>query len=133
MPPLTISSVVGAGSDLIPALELLAPHGQHWIDGIGYVDDIELRVAAPGGDQVARTYAGRSTLLRLAGPLGGPYAVIAVRASTTGLEMIGGELVRARSGGVTLAFHPVSPRSPYRTRSLKCLSCPSYLSPRAFW
>ena len=72
MPPLTISSVVGAGSDLIPALELLAPHGQHWIDGIGYVDDIELGVAAPGGTMLpAHMPGGRPCCVWLA-PWGAP-------------------------------------------------------------
>jgi hypothetical protein len=76
-----------------------------WLNGTGYVESVELRVATEAGDTVT-VLRGRFNLLSMAGPRGGPFAVILARVSDAGLQVLGGELVRARSAGVTVTFQP---------------------------
>jgi hypothetical protein len=88
----------------LEALAEVSRAGEAWIDGTGHLEGIELRVAGEATDPV-RALKGRFTLLHLAGPTGGPYAVTLARASDGGIEVRGGVLIRARSAGVTLAVH----------------------------
>ena len=56
-----------------------------------------------GCNQAAQGHDSR--LLQLAGPSKGPFVVTLSRASDTGIEVLGGVLVRARSAGVHVAVH----------------------------
>jgi hypothetical protein len=76
--------------------------GADWVSGVGSVEAVELRVAGEGADPV-RALRGRFTLVTLGGPSSGPVGVVLSRATDSGLELVGGELVRARSLGVTLS------------------------------
>lgn len=90
---------VDAGEDLMQRLEACGPG---WVTGVGSVEAVELRVAGEGADPV-RALRGRFTLVSLGGPSGGAYGVVLARATDAGLELLGGELVRARSLGVQLS------------------------------
>ncbi len=104
---------IGPGVDLLEALAEVSRAGEAWIDGTGHLEGIELRVAGEATDAV-RALKGRYTLLHLAGPSGGPYAVTLARASDGGIEVRGGVLIRARSAGVTLAVHASTAPAPVR-------------------
>lgn len=90
---------IEAGRDLIEALTEL---GGGWLSATGLVEGVELRVAADGADPV-RALRGRYTLASLLGPAGGPYGVVLGRASELGLAVVAGQLVAARSLGVTVS------------------------------
>jgi hypothetical protein len=66
------------------------------------VEAVELRVAGEGADPI-RALRGRFTLVALNGPSAGPIGVVLSRATDSGLELLGGVLVRARSLGVTVS------------------------------
>jgi hypothetical protein len=108
---------IGPGVDLLEALAELSRGGEAWIDGTGHLEAIELRVAGEATDPV-RALKGRFTLLHLAGPSGGPFALTLARATEAGIEVRGGMLVRARSAGVTIAVHASSAAAAPRTRAL---------------
>src|SRR4051812_43040470 len=91
-------TIVAPGVDLLEGLSALSG-ADAWISGSGHVDDVELRVAAEGTDS-AITMRGRFNLLSLSGPRGGPFMVTLARISDDGPEVLGGELLRARSAGV---------------------------------
>ena len=99
-------ATVAAGADLIAVLADLSG-SDAWVSAAGYVEGVELRVAAETGDAVSEL-RGRFNLLSLAGPRGGPYAVTLARSSDAGMQVLGGELVRARSAGVTVTILPVA-------------------------
>jgi hypothetical protein len=87
------------GGELTEALaEAFATH-RGWIQATGFVDDVELTLAADGAD-VRRTFRGRFVLVALSGPLGGPYGVTLSRAVAEHVEVLAGVLARARSAGV---------------------------------
>ena len=86
---------VSEGEDLVAAL---ARAGEGWVMGVGTVEGVEIRVAGE-----VRALRGRFSLVSLAGPSGGPFGVVLSRATDTGIETVGGELVRARSLGVELS------------------------------
>lgn len=67
---------------------------------VGHVDSVELRVAGEGAD-VRKQLRGRLTLAQLSGPFGGPYFATLARHGTTGSELLAGQLLAARSAGVT--------------------------------
>ena len=95
---------------LPPGVELpegLAQLGgsEGWLNGSGYVESVELRVATEGADAVT-VLRGRFNLLSLAGPSTGPFTVTLARLSDAGLQVLGGELVRARSAGVNVTVQP---------------------------
>lgn len=94
---------VEPGNDLTEALRSVGP--DCWVQGSGQLEAVELRVAGEGADPV-RALRGRFTLASLSGPAGGPFAVVLARASDTGLQVLAGELIKARSLGVTLAALP---------------------------
>jgi hypothetical protein len=97
---------VAAGVDLVEALAQLGG-ADGWVTGAGQIEAVELRVAAEGAD-VLTPLRGRFNLLSLAGPRGGPFAVTVARLSDAGLQVLGGELVRARSAGVTVTLLPAT-------------------------
>jgi hypothetical protein len=77
------------------------------VSASGVVESVELRAAAEGGETVT-TLRGRFNLLSLTGPRGGPYAVTLGRLSDAGLQVLGGELVRALSAGVSATLVPAT-------------------------
>jgi hypothetical protein len=99
-------ALVGAGTDLVEGLAALALVDA-WITGTGQVEDVTLRTAAAGAD-TQTVLRGRFNLLWLAGPRGGPFTVTLARISDAGLQVLGGELVRGRSAGVTVTLLPVT-------------------------
>jgi hypothetical protein len=99
-------SFIAAGVDLNEGLARLGS-AEAWVSGTGYVESVELRVATTGTDTVT-VLPGRFNLLSLAGPRTGPLAVILARISDTGMEVLGGELVRCRSAGVSVTLQPMT-------------------------
>jgi hypothetical protein len=97
-------TVVAAGSDVVERLSELGG-ADGWFTGTGQIEDVALRVVSEGTDTVTNL-RGRFNLLTLSGPRGGPFAVTLARLSDGGLQVFGGELVRGRSGGVTVTFFP---------------------------
>jgi len=92
------------GIDLLEGLGRLGS-GDGWVSGSGQVEEVELRVAAEGADRVT-VLSGRFQLTSLMGPRGGPFVVTLARLSDSGAQVLGGELVSARSAGVTAIFQP---------------------------
>ena len=99
-------AVLAPGIDLVEGLAEL-PGADGWITGTGQVEDLTLRVAAEVAETVT-VLRGRFNLLSLSGPRGGPFAVTLARLSDAGLQVLGGELVRGRSAGVTVTFLPAT-------------------------
>jgi len=97
---------IAAGVDLVEGLAQLAG-ADGWVNGTGQVEAVELRVAAEGASAIT-VLRGRFNLLSLAGPRGGPFSVTLARLSDAGLQVLGGELVRARSAGVTATLQPAT-------------------------
>jgi hypothetical protein len=96
------------GEELV---HVLTGAGGAWISAVGMVQGVELRVAGEAADPV-RTLRGRFTLVSLGGPGSGPWGVVLSRATDAGLELLGGELVRATSLGVVAAIQPSEPGAP---------------------
>ncbi|HEU4410506.1 MAG TPA: hypothetical protein VFS43_34950 [Polyangiaceae bacterium] len=107
MPPQARSLTLAPGSDLPSAITegaaALGPDA--WVQAVGHVEAVELRIASEGADPV-RSLRGRFTLVSLAGPARGPLSATLARATDAGLELLGGQLVRARSAGVTALVTP---------------------------
>lgn len=105
-------SHLSPGEDLLAALTA-QPSGA-WVQAVGYVDAVELRLPFDATD-VTCPLRGRLALVSLAGTPGGPFSVTLARATDAGAELLGGHLVRARSAGVTLSvFEPAT--APSSTR-----------------
>jgi hypothetical protein len=104
MPASTILRTIEPGADVLEALADIGRAGEGWVNATGELDSVELRVAGEGADPV-RVLRGRLTLLQLAGPSAGPFSVTLARASDVGIEVLGGVLVRARSGGVSAVVY----------------------------
>jgi hypothetical protein len=77
------------------------------VQGSGYVDSVQLRVATDGAPAVT-ALRGQFNLLSMTGPRRGPLTVTLARVSDAGLQVVGGELVRGRSAGVTVILQPVT-------------------------
>lgn len=107
MPPQARSLHLAPGSDLPSALAegaaTLGPDA--WVQAVGHVEAVELRLASEGADPV-RSLRGRFTLVALVGPAKGPLSITLARATDAGIELLGGQLVRARSAGVTALITP---------------------------
>ena len=97
---------VPPGVELLEALAQLGV-GDAWVNATGYVESVELRVAGEGGDATTE-FRDRFNLLSLAGPRGGPFSVTLARRADAGLQVLGGELVRARSAGVNVTLMPAT-------------------------
>lgn len=92
---------IADGENLIDALAEACGKGDGWVMAVGHVDSVELRVAGEGAD-VRKQLRGRLTLAQLSGPFGGPYfATLSRHGSSTGSELVAGQLLAARSAGVT--------------------------------
>jgi hypothetical protein len=104
--PVARLTFIASGVDLVEGLgQIGGPDG--WVQGAGHVEAVELRVANEGTDTVI-TLRGRFNLLSLSGARGGPFSVTLARISDAGLEVLGGELVEARSAGVTVTLQPAT-------------------------
>lgn len=91
---------IADGENLIDALAEACGKADGWLAAVGHVDSVELRVAGEGAD-VRKQLRGRLTLAQLAGPFGGPYFATLSRHTSTGSELVAGQLLAARSAGVT--------------------------------
>jgi hypothetical protein len=91
---------IADGENLLDALAEACGTADGWIAGVGHVDSVELRVAGEGAD-VRKQLRGRLTLAQLSGPFGGPYFATLSRHSSLGAELVAGQLLAARSAGVT--------------------------------
>src|SRR5882724_3052307 len=88
------------GENLLDALAEAYGKADGWLAAVGHVDSVELRVAGEGAD-VRKQLRGRLTLAQLAGPYGGPYFATLSRHTSGGSELVAGQLLAARSAGVT--------------------------------
>jgi len=91
---------VADGENLLDALAEAAGKLDGWVAAVGHVDSVEIRVAGEGAD-VRKNLRGRLTLAQLGGPFGGPYFATLARHSSSGSELMAGQLLAARSAGVT--------------------------------
>jgi hypothetical protein len=91
---------VADGENLLDALAEACGQGDGWVAAVGHVDSVEIRVAGEGAD-VRKQLRGRLTLAQLSGPFGGPYFATLSRHSSLGSELVAGQLLGARSAGVT--------------------------------
>lgn len=91
---------VADGENLLDALAEACGKGDGWLAAVGHVDSVEIRVAGEGAD-VRKQLRGRLTLAQLSGPYGGPYFATLARHSSLGSELVAGQLLAARSAGVT--------------------------------
>lgn len=94
---------IADGENLIDALAEACGKADGWIGAVGHVDSVELRVAGEGAD-VRKQLRGRLTLAQLSGPFGGPYFATLSRHSSLGAELVAGQLLSARSAGVTASL-----------------------------
>ncbi|MBN2195267.1 MAG: hypothetical protein JW751_20790 [Polyangiaceae bacterium] len=93
------------GADLLEALRQALGGVEGWVQAVGQVDGVWLRVAGEITDATCEL-RGRFTLVSLGGPAGGPYLATLGRHTDSGLEVVGGMIVRARASGVTAALLP---------------------------
>jgi hypothetical protein len=93
------------GRGLIHALADAAGDLSGWVQASGFVEEIELRVAAEGADR-RHALRGRFALVSLSGPLGGPYTAQLARSAAGAFELAAGELVSARTAGVSAILIP---------------------------
>ena len=91
---------IADGENLLDALSEACGKADGWVAAVGHVDSVELRVAGEGAD-VRKQLRGRLTLAQLSGPFGGPYFATLSRHTSTGSELVAGQLLAARSAGVT--------------------------------
>lgn len=91
---------IADGENLLDALAEACGKADGWLAGVGHVDSVELRVAGEGAD-VRKQLRGRLTLAQLSGPYGGPYFATLSRHTSLGAELMAGQLLAARSAGVT--------------------------------
>jgi hypothetical protein len=94
---------ISDGENLLDALAEACGKGDGWIAAVGHVDSVEIRVAGEGAD-VRKQLRGRLTLAQLSGPFGGPYFATLSRHSSVGAELVAGQLLGARSAGVTASM-----------------------------
>jgi len=89
--------------NVLDALAEACGKGDGWLSAVGHVDTVEIRVAGEGAD-VRKQLRGRLTLAQLSGPFGGPYFATLSRQSSQGAELLAGQLLAARSAGVTASL-----------------------------
>lgn len=94
---------IADGENLIDALAEACGKADGWLSAVGHVDSVELRVAGEGAD-VRKQLRGRLTLAQLGGPFGGPYFATLSRHGSSGAELVAGQLLSARSAGVTASL-----------------------------
>jgi hypothetical protein len=91
---------ISDGENLLDGLAEACGKADGWVAAVGHVDSVEIRVAGEGAD-VRKQLRGRLTLAQLSGPYGGPYFATLSRHSSVGAELVAGQLLGARSAGVT--------------------------------
>jgi hypothetical protein len=91
---------IADGENLLDGLAEACGKADGWIAAVGHVDSVEIRVAGEGAD-VRKQLRGRLTLAQLSGPYGGPYFATLSRHTSIGSELVAGQLLGARSAGVT--------------------------------
>ena len=94
---------ISDGENLVDALAEACGKVDGWIAAVGHVDSVEIRVAGEGAD-VRKQLRGRLSLAQLSGPFGGPYFATLARHSSLGSELVAGQLLSARSAGVTASL-----------------------------
>ncbi len=94
---------VADGENVLDALAEACGKADGWLSAVGHVDTVEIRVAGEGAD-VRKQLRGRLTLAQLSGPFGGPYYATLSRQSSQGPELFAGQLLAARSAGVTASL-----------------------------
>lgn len=88
------------GTDIRKALLALSEEQTGWIMASGVVEALELRI-----DGVPRRIDGKSPIVSLSGPCGGPYMIALSRSG----QVLAGELDNARSAGMTIILIPSEP------------------------
>lgn len=116
-PPRIVS--VPSGEDLLQALTAIEP--ECWLQANGFVEGVEIKLPGEATD-LTRTLRGRLALLSLQGPSQGPWMATFARHTDVGMELLGGQLLRARSQGVLLFVQPAVsqqvPRDPEPRREI---------------
>jgi hypothetical protein len=84
--------------DEVVAFVAALPSGAY-VAASGWVEGVEISVTRSGADEV-HAVPGRVALLSLSGPSSGPLMVVLSRSDGEGL--VGGQLLKARSAGVTV-------------------------------
>ncbi len=99
---------IPAGDDVLEALRGIDFGHDGWVQGVGEIENAELRVASEGHDP-RRAVRGRANLLTLAGPASGPYMVTLAQATDDGVLVTGGALLAGVSRGISLAVTDLVP------------------------
>lgn len=99
---------IPAGDDVLEALRGIDFGHDGWVQGVGEIENAELRVASEGHDP-RRMVRGRANLLTLAGPASGPYMVTLAQATDDGVLVTGGALLAGTSRGISLAITDLVP------------------------
>jgi len=94
---------ISDGENLLDALAEACGKADGFIAAVGHVDSVEIRVAGEGAD-VRKQLRGRLSLAQLSGPFGGPYFATLARHTSLGSELVAGQLLAARSAGVTASL-----------------------------
>lgn len=92
---------IPSGTELVERISEVFSKHRGWIQAVGFVEDVELKLASSGAD-IRRVFRGRFALAQLTGPLGGPYGATLSRLEGERTEVLGGVLVRAVSAGVSV-------------------------------
>jgi hypothetical protein len=88
------------GTDVRKALLAMSEQTTGWVMASGALEALELRI-----DGVPRRIDGKSPIVSLTGPCGGPYMIAISRSGQT----LAGELDNARSAGMTIILIPAEP------------------------
>jgi hypothetical protein len=114
-----------AGTDVRKALLALGDGMQGWLTASGTLEALELRI-----DGVPRRIDGKSAIVSLSGPCGGPYMIALSRSG----QVLAGELDNARSAGMTLCVIPgeiaEAPRARERSTTTAASAPPPSSSPK---
>ncbi len=91
--------VIPSGADVVAALRDASSEAGTWVSGTGTLESAQIRVTR---DDPVATLHGPLSLLALNGPAAGALmATVARRGKRGEPELVGGQLLHARSGGVT--------------------------------
>jgi hypothetical protein len=94
-------TTVPESEDIISFLARLGAPAGTWVSGVGDATDVVLSVLVDGGEG-ERLLPGRTQLLSLAGPVGGPFMVTLLAVESGQAALAGGKLVSGRSAVVSL-------------------------------
>jgi hypothetical protein len=94
------------GADVLEALAAAASGTDAWLQAVGQIEDVELRVAGEGADPRKR-WRGRFVVASLVGPAGGPFGVVLAREVEGTTQVVAGQLMGARSAGLTVLVQPL--------------------------